>query len=39
MIDLENNTEFEIDVSILEKIANSLTKKDIELLVAKNDEI
>ena len=39
MIDLENNTEFEIDISILEKIANSLTKKDIELLVVKNDEI
>ncbi len=39
MIDLENNTDFEIDISILEKIANSLTKKDIELLVVKNDEI
>ena len=39
MIDLENNTEFKIDISILEKIANSLTKKDIELLVVKNDEI
>lgn len=39
MIDLENNTEFEIDISILEKIANSLTKKDIELLIVKNDEI
>lgn len=39
MIDLENNTEFEIDISMLEKIANSLTKKDIELLVVKNDEI
>ncbi len=39
MIDLENNTEFEIDILMLEKIANSLTKKDIELLVVKNDEI
>lgn len=39
MIDLENNTEFEIDISMLEKIANSLTKKDVELLVVKNDEI
>lgn len=39
MIDLENNTDFEIDISILEKIANTLTKKDIELLVVKNDEI
>lgn len=39
MIDLDNGTEFEIDISILEKITNSLTKKDIELLVVKNDEI
>ncbi|MBY0540818.1 MAG: rRNA maturation RNase YbeY [Campylobacterales bacterium] len=39
MIDLENNTQFEIDISSLEKIAETLTKKDIELLVVKNDEI
>lgn len=39
MIELENNTDLEIDISILEKIANSLTKKDIELMVVKNDEI
>jgi probable rRNA maturation factor len=39
MIDLENNTDFEIDISNLEKIANTLTKKDIELLVVKNNEI
>jgi probable rRNA maturation factor len=39
MIDLENNTQFEIDVSSLEDIAKTLTKKDIELLVVKNDEI
>ena len=39
MIDLDNGTEFEIDISILEKITNTLTKKDIELLVVKNDEI
>lgn len=39
MIDLENNTQFEIDISSLEKIAVTLTKKDIELLVVKNDEI
>ena len=39
MIDLENNTQFEIDISSLEKIAQTLTKKDIELLVVKNDEI
>lgn len=39
MIDLENNTQFEIDVSSLEDIAKTLTNKDIELLVVKNDEI
>ena len=39
MIDLDNGTEFEIDITILEKITNTLTKKDIELLVVKNNEI
>ena len=39
MIDLDNGTEFNIDILILEKIANSLTQKDIELLIVKNDEI
>ena len=39
MIDLDNETGFEIDILILEKIANSLTQKDIELLIVKNDEI
>lgn len=39
MIDLENSTEFEIDTPNLENIANTLTTKDIELIVVKNDEI
>ena len=39
MIELENNTDIQIDISSLENIANSLTKKDIELMVVKNDEI
>lgn len=39
MIDLDNCTEFEIDILNLENITNSLTNKDIELLVVKNDEI
>lgn len=39
MIDLDNGTEFEIDILSLENIAKILTKKDIELLVVKNDEI
>ena len=38
MIDLDNGTQFEIDILSLEKIANSLTQKEIELLVVKNDE-
>ena len=39
MIDLENNTQFEINISSLEKIAETLTKKDIEVLGVRNDEI
>ena len=39
MIDLDNGTEFEIDIISLEEIAETLTKKDIELLIVKNDEI
>ena len=39
MIDLDNGTEFEIDISTIENIKNSLTNKDVELLVVKNDEI
>ncbi|MBP6712973.1 MAG: rRNA maturation RNase YbeY [Aliarcobacter sp.] len=39
MIDLDNTTEFLIDTASLEKITESLTKKDIELIVVKNDEI
>lgn len=39
MIDLENSTEFEIDTPNLENIAITLTTKDIELIVVKNDEI
>jgi probable rRNA maturation factor len=39
MIDYENNTSFEIDIQKLETITNSLTTKDIELLIVKNDEI
>lgn len=39
MIDFENNTSFDIDISILEKISISLTNKDIELIIVNNDEI
>ncbi|MGB5794145.1 rRNA maturation RNase YbeY [Poseidonibacter sp.] len=39
MIDFENNTSYDIDITILEKISISLTKKDIELIIVNNDEI
>ena len=39
MIDIDNSTEFEINISTIEKITDSLTNKDVELLVVKNDEI
>ncbi len=39
MIDIENNTSFEMNTSLLEDITSSLTSKDIELLIVNNDEI
>lgn len=39
MIDLENQTDLEIDISSLETIANDLTSKDIELILTRNNEI
>ena len=39
MIDFENQTEIDVDISILETILNELTQKDIELILVKNDEI
>lgn len=39
MIDLDNSTSSLIDLISLENIKDSLTKKDIELLVVHNDEI
>ena len=39
MIDLDNSTSCHIDLVSLENIKNSLTQKDIELLVVHNDEI
>jgi len=39
MIDLENNSSFDIDLESLEKIANELTSKDFELIITTNDEI
>ena len=39
MIDLDNQTDLEIDILALETISNDLTSKDIELIFVKNDEI
>ena len=39
MIDIENNTSFDMDFSIVEKIASKLTQKDIELIIVYNDHI
>jgi probable rRNA maturation factor len=39
MIELENNTDLQIDILSLENIANTLTKKDIELMVVNNEEM
>jgi len=35
----ENNTQFEIDLSLVKDIASSLTEKEIELILTSNDEI
>lgn len=39
MIDIENNTSFDVPTSLIEDIASSLTQKDIELIIVHNDEI
>ena len=39
MIDIDNKTSFEVDSILLQKIAISLTDKDIELVITTNDEI
>lgn len=39
MIDFENQTELEIDILLSQKIAASLTKKDIELILTTSKEM
>lgn len=39
MIDIENNSSLEFDLSKLEEIALDVTSKDIELIITNNDEI
>ncbi|NPA65119.1 MAG: rRNA maturation RNase YbeY [Epsilonproteobacteria bacterium] len=39
MIEIENRTRFEIPLDIIERIAQKLTQKDIELIVTDDEEI
>jgi probable rRNA maturation factor len=39
MIDLENKTSLEVDTHTLNALAQTLTSKDIELIITTNDEI
>ena len=39
MIELDNRTNFKINEQLLENIAKSFTKKDIELIITTKDEI
>jgi probable rRNA maturation factor len=39
MIDLDNRTDVQIDLALLERIADSLSDKDIELLLIRDDEM
>lgn len=39
MIELENNTEFDLNLKTIETITDTLTSRDVELIVVKNDEI
>lgn len=39
MIEFENRTSFEVDISLLEKISAIYTQKDIELILSTDDEI
>jgi len=39
MIELDNQTSLEVDDIFLERIASSLTQKEIELIITSNEEI
>lgn len=39
MIELDNRTTLEVDEPLLKKIANTLTDKEIELIITNNSEI
>lgn len=39
MIEVDNQTDLEFDIELIENITKELTPKDIELLIVSNDEI
>lgn len=39
MIDLDNHTSYDVKTTILENITQTLTEKELELIVVNNDEI
>lgn len=39
MIDLDNRTDTEIDLALLERIASSLSDKDVELILTRDEEM
>ncbi len=39
MIELDNRTSMDVDVNALETIAQSMTQKEIELIITNNEEI
>ena len=39
MIELDNRTSINFDINVLERIAHVLTKKEIELIITRNEEM
>ncbi|AXX92802.1 rRNA maturation RNase YbeY [Malaciobacter molluscorum LMG 25693] len=39
MIELDNHVNLDIDIALIEEISNSLTSKDIELIITDNEQI
>ncbi|RXK01197.1 rRNA maturation RNase YbeY [Arcobacter sp. CECT 8986] len=39
MIELDNQVNLDIDIALIEEISNSLTSKDIELIITNNESI
>lgn len=39
MIDIENETDIKINYTLLEKVVNSMTSQDVEIILTKNETI